>query len=145
MAPTGAHEPSSDQRGRRPFQVNSFSARGTNGHASALAANRFRSFPQETAHGSLKAPLIVVDLCLLSGLASAQTTQAPPSSTQQPTVAGANSFTEAQAQERIEKAGFTEVKALKKDDQGIWRGTAMQSGKQVNVALDFQGNVVSNQ
>ncbi len=26
MAPTGAHEPSSDQRGRRPFQVNSFSA-----------------------------------------------------------------------------------------------------------------------
>ena len=91
---------------------------------------------------SLKAPLIVVDLCLLSGLASAQTTQAPPSSTQQPTVAGANSFTEAQAQERIE-AGFTEVKALKKDDQGIWRGTAMQSGKQVNVALDFQGNVVS--
>ena len=43
-------------------------------------------------------------------------------STQQAPVAGANSSTEAQAQERIEKAGFTEVKGLKKDDQGIWRG-----------------------
>ncbi len=94
---------------------------------------------------SVKAPLIVVGLCLLSGLASAQTTQAPSPSSQQPPVAGANSFTEAQAQERIEKAGFTEVKSLKKDDQGIWRGTAKQGDKQVNVALDFQGNVATNQ
>ena len=93
---------------------------------------------------SLKAPLIVVGLCLLSGMASAQTTQTPAPSTQQPPVAGANSFTEAQAQERIEKAGFTEVKGLKKDDQGIWRGTAKQGDKQVNVALDFQGNVATN-
>jgi periplasmic protein CpxP/Spy len=94
---------------------------------------------------SLKAPLIGVGLCLISGMALAQTTQTPAPATQQPPAAGANSFTEAQAQERIEKAGFTEVKALKKDDQGIWRATAMQSGKQVNVALDFQGNVASNQ
>jgi len=88
-------------------------------------------------------PLIVVGLCLVSSVASAQSTPSPVPSTQQP-AAGANSFTEAQAQERIEKAGFTEVKGLKKDDQGIWRGTAMQSGKQVNVALDFQGNVAAN-
>ena len=91
----------------------------------------------------------VTALACLSTAAAAQTTTTTPSTspqtgTQQPPVAGANSFTEAQAQDRIEKAGFTEVKALKKDDQGIWRGTAMQSGKQVSVALDFQGNVVAN-
>ena len=93
--------------------------------------------------------LIATALACLSTAAAAQTTTTTPSTspqtgTQQPPVAGANSFTEAQAQDRIEKAGFTEVKALKKDDQGIWRGTAMQSGKQVSVALDFQGNVVAN-
>lgn len=56
---------------------------------------------------------------------------------------GANSFTEAQATGRIEKAGFTGVTGLKKDDQGIWRGTAMQGGKSMSVALDFKGNVVA--
>ena len=33
------------------------------------------------------------------------------------------------------------VSALRKDDQGIWRGTAMKDGKQVNVAVDFRGNI----
>ncbi|HVJ54673.1 MAG TPA: PepSY domain-containing protein [Aliidongia sp.] len=57
-------------------------------------------------------------------------------------VAGKNSFTEAQARERLEKHGYTEVSALKKDDKSVWRGTAMKSGKQVDVAVDFEGNVV---
>jgi len=92
-----------------------------------------------------KAALIAVGLCLVSSGASAQSTPTAPTSTQQQPAAGANSFTEAQAQERIEKAGFTEVKGLKKDDQGVWRGTATQSGKQVGVALDFQGNIATNQ
>ena len=92
---------------------------------------------------------IATALACLSTAAAAQTTTTTPSAspqtgTQQPPVAGANSFTEAQAHDRIQNAGFSEVKALKKDDQGIWRGTAMQSGKQVSVALDFQGNVVAN-
>ena len=56
---------------------------------------------------------------------------------------GANSFTEGQARSRIEDKGFSQVANLKKDDQGIWRGTAMKDGKQVNVALDYQGNVVA--
>ena len=56
---------------------------------------------------------------------------------------GANSFTEAQAVDRIEKAGFTAVSGLKKDDQGIWRASAMQGGKSMSVALDFKGNVVA--
>ena len=56
---------------------------------------------------------------------------------------GANSFTEAQAKQRIEKAGFTGVAGLKKDDQGIWRATGMQGGKSMSIALDFKGNVVA--
>ncbi|MCF4126571.1 hypothetical protein [Methylobacterium sp. SyP6R] len=54
---------------------------------------------------------------------------------------GANSFTEAQARSRMEQAGFKNVTDLKKDDQGIWRGQAMQSGNTVMVGLDFKGNV----
>jgi hypothetical protein len=56
---------------------------------------------------------------------------------------GANSFTETQAKHRIEKAGFTQVSNLKKDEQGIWRAAAKKGDKQTNVALDFRGNVVA--
>jgi hypothetical protein len=56
-------------------------------------------------------------------------------------VAGKNSFTEAQAKSRIEKAGYTAVDGLKLDDQGVWRSTATKDGKPVGVSLDFQGNV----
>jgi hypothetical protein len=57
--------------------------------------------------------------------------------------AGANSFTEAQAKDRIEQAGFSQVAGLRKDDQGIWRATATKGGAQVNVSLDFRGNVTT--
>ncbi|MBB3319829.1 MULTISPECIES: PepSY domain-containing protein [unclassified Rhizobium] len=56
-------------------------------------------------------------------------------------VAGKNSFTEDQAKSRIEDAGYTDVTALKLDDQGVWRATAKKDGKQAGVSLDFQGNV----
>jgi hypothetical protein len=59
-------------------------------------------------------------------------------------VEGANSFTESQARSRIESRGYTNVTNLKKDDKGVWRGRAMMKGKQVNVSLDFQGNVTTN-
>ena len=58
-------------------------------------------------------------------------------------VAGANSFTESEARARIEGKGFGEVAGLKLDSKGIWRGTASKDGKSVNVALDYQGNVVA--
>ena len=113
------------------------------------ALERTSTYVTETPMRCLKLAIAAAAVALLSGAVVAQTTTTTPSAspqtgTQQPPIAGANSFTEAQAQDRIEKAGFTEVKGLKKDDQGIWRGSAMQSGKQVNVALDFQGNVVAN-
>ncbi len=57
-------------------------------------------------------------------------------------VSGANSFTETEARRRIEGQGFTQVMGLKKDDHGIWRGTANKDGKPAQVALDYQGNVV---
>ena len=56
-------------------------------------------------------------------------------------VSGANSFTEGQAKSRIESSGYTNVSGLRKDDQGVWRGTATKDGRSVNVSLDFQGNV----
>jgi hypothetical protein len=57
-------------------------------------------------------------------------------------VAGKNSFTEAQAKDRLEKHGYTAVSALKQDEQSVWRGTATKDGKSVGVAVDFQGNIV---
>ena len=94
----------------------------------------------------VKAAAVAASVALVPGAVAAQTSTTPStqSGTQQPPVAGANSFTEAQAKDRIEKAGYAQVTGLKKDDQGIWRGSAKQGDKQVNVALDFQGNVVTN-
>jgi hypothetical protein len=59
-------------------------------------------------------------------------------------VKGANSFTEGQAKSRLEGKGFANVTDLKKDASGVWRGKAEKDGKQVNVSLDFEGNVFSN-
>ena len=87
------------------------------------------------------------------GAASAQTTApgaandpARPATAantaEKPPLAGANSFTETQARDRIAEAGFKDVKSLKKDANGVWRGIANKGDSQVNVALDFRGNVV---
>ena len=56
-------------------------------------------------------------------------------------VAGRNSFTEGEAKSAIEKAGYTNVTELKKDDNGVWRGKASKGGSSTPVSLDFQGNV----
>jgi hypothetical protein len=58
-------------------------------------------------------------------------------------VAGRNSFTEGQAKSRIEEAGYTNVTALKKDDDGVWRAKASKGGSSTDVSVDFQGNVNS--
>ena len=92
----------------------------------------------------LRITLFAIPLVLVLGSTSpaiAQTTPTAPDPAAP--MAGANSFTENQAKDRIEKAGFTEVTGLRKDDQGIWRANAKQGDKQVNVSLDFRGNVVA--
>ena len=95
---------------------------GTIGAGSALA--------QTAAPSSSTAPAAIAT----SG--DNNTTAAP--------VAGANSFTMAQAQKRIEDQGYTQVLGLAKDDKSVWRGRAMKDGKAVNVALDYQGNITAN-
>ena len=56
---------------------------------------------------------------------------------------GANSFTSGQAKSRLEGAGFDQVSDLAKDDQGIWRGTAMRDGKKMQVGFDYKGNIAA--
>ena len=114
-----------------------------------------------------------VATCLMASVAVAQTTTptppnspnppnatvAPPNTTgpsHNPAVAatsnandttapakGSNSFTEAQAKDRIGQRGYANVSDLKKDDEGIWRGHAQHAGGdvQVQVWLDYKGNV----
>jgi hypothetical protein len=54
---------------------------------------------------------------------------------------GSNSFTEAQAKDRIAQRGYTNVADLKKDNDGVWRGTARHGGQAVQVWLDYKGNI----
>ena len=95
--------------------------------------------------------LVAAAACLL---ASATLAQAPAQSgPQNPAVKtdsgnnsdmpvrGANSYTQSEAKSRIERQGFTRVSALRKDQAGVWRGTAMKDGKSMQVSVDYQGNV----
>jgi poly(3-hydroxybutyrate) depolymerase len=79
-----------------------------------------------------------------AGGAFAQTVSAasPDSTNPAAPVAGANSFTEAQARSRLEAHGYTNVSELREDGQSIWRGKATKGGALVNVAIDYQGNIV---
>ena len=54
---------------------------------------------------------------------------------------GANSFTQEQARERIEAAGYTGVTELTKGEDGIWRAVASLGGQTQEVSVDYQGNV----
>jgi hypothetical protein len=105
-------------------------------------------------HITLAAALLAATLVSAHG----QTSQSPPPASPGPgnkainergennpgaPVAGANSFTEGQARSRIESNGFTNVSDLRKDAEGVWRGTATKDGRQQSVAVDFQGNVVA--
>jgi opacity protein-like surface antigen len=88
---------------------------------------------------------ILAALAVSATAAVAQTPAVKSPNTNNPAapVAGANSFTEGQAKSRIESNGYSNVSDLKKDDSGIWTGTAMKGGQKVNVRVDFQGNVVT--
>ena len=56
---------------------------------------------------------------------------------------GANSFTEAQAKDRVMANGMAAPATMIKDSKGIWRGAATQDGKSVDVAVVYKGNVVA--
>jgi len=74
---------------------------------------------------------------------SEEAAASPSAQTSKSLVPGANSFTEQQARARIEERGLSDVRDLRKDENSIWRGTAMRNGVSVSVALDYQGNVVA--
>jgi putative membrane protein len=86
---------------------------------------------------------LMAALAISTSAAVAQTpaVKSPGANNPAAPVPGANSFTEGQAKSRIEGAGYTDVTALKKDDNGVWTGSAKKSGQMVNVKVDFQGNV----
>ncbi|CCV05674.1 Outer membrane protein-like protein [Mesorhizobium metallidurans STM 2683] len=127
--------------------------------AHADAVNLFRSYAKDGDNAGLKAfaaetlPTLemhqdMIEKIAASGAgkpaaADASTPAVKSASTPKPAapVPGANSFTEDQAKSRIQDAGYTDVSALTKDDQGIWRGQAKKDGKSTQVALDYQGNV----
>jgi hypothetical protein len=56
---------------------------------------------------------------------------------------GANSFTEAQAREAIEKQGYTAVGTLSQDTNGIWSATATREGAEATVSVDYKGVVTA--
>jgi opacity protein-like surface antigen len=97
----------------------------------------------------------VVALMASAALAQTQTTPPAANGPQNPAISGStskqveapvkgrNSFTEGEAKSRIEKNGFSNISGLTKDDNGVWRGKAMKNGQQVDVSLDYQGNVVT--
>jgi hypothetical protein len=50
----------------------------------------------------------------------------------------------ADAEKKLKSLGYGKVNDLALDEKGIWRGTAVLSGKTVTVAIDPQGDVISN-
>jgi putative membrane protein len=118
----------------------------TDAHSDAVTL--FQAYSQSGDNEALKAfaaetlPTLKMHQQRVEKLASSQTNSTSPSNQASPPVPGANSFTETQAKTRIEEAGYSQVSALSKDSDGIWRGSAMKDGKSVGVALDYQGNVV---
>ena len=78
-----------------------------------------------------------------SAFAQTPAVKSPSATNPAAPVPGANSFTEGQAKSKIEANGYTDVSGLKKDDNGVWIGSATKGGQKVNVKLDFQGNVVT--
>jgi hypothetical protein len=86
------------------------------------------AFAQDAANNTSPNPPAVA-----SGHADSKTSAAP--------VAGKNSFTREQAAKRLKDHGYSAVKGLTKDDQGVWHGTATKNGAPVSVTLDYQGNI----
>lgn len=135
----------------RPYLSNMTSAPADGRITPALFMSSCQAdtFKTTGATGTSVVPSPAPAATLPAAPSTTSTTAASPTTTQTATVdpgaplPGANSFTEEQAKDRVTKAGFAGVSAMKKDDQGIWRGTASKSGATVNVAVDYRGNVVT--
>lgn len=56
---------------------------------------------------------------------------------------GANSFTEAQARQAIEKQGYTGIGPLTQNENGIWSASATREGAAATVSVDYKGVVTA--
>ena len=54
---------------------------------------------------------------------------------------GRTSFTESQARDRMEQAGFTRISELRLEENGIWRAMADRDGRPLRLGLDYRGTV----
>ena len=137
-------------------QADTFKTAGTTGHTATTTGQpagttgqSVTTTGQTTGTSVVPSPAPAATLPAAPTATGTATTGMSATTTQTATVdpgaplPGANSFTEEQAKDRVAKAGFASVSAMKKDDQGIWRGTAQKSGATVNVAVDYRGNVVT--
>jgi hypothetical protein len=100
-----------------------------------------------------KAALVATFLCLALGGSGAYAQTPAQNGPQNPAVhtnnannsdapvKGANSYTMSEAKSRIAAKGYMHIAALKKDNNGVWRGMATKDGQSVHVSLDYQGNV----
>ncbi len=59
-------------------------------------------------------------------------------------MADGSRMTEGDARKLIESQGFAQVADLYRDDSAVWRGTASRGGKEMDVAIDASGKVVTN-
>ncbi len=58
---------------------------------------------------------------------------------------GRNSFTMGEARRRLERSGYAAVTDLKKDANGVWRGSATKDGAKTGIWLDYKGNIGTSQ
>jgi hypothetical protein len=92
-------------------------------------------------------PTVLASLVSMGVYAQTSTTSptpAPAPADANAPLPGANSFTEGQAKSRLEANGYSAIGELKKDDNGVWKGTATHSGQQVTVSVDYRGNITRN-
>jgi hypothetical protein len=59
-----------------------------------------------------------------------------------PPVSDAGSYTEAEARDRLPAPGDTDIGALRRDPDSVWRGEAMANGMPIDAPPDGQGNSV---
>ena len=90
----------------------------------------------------MKRFLLTLGALGLAFAAHAQTTPAPDVANQRaPGTMSGPPASEAQAKELILRDGYTQVGELKKDADGMWRGSAMRGDKQMQVTVDKDGKV----
>jgi hypothetical protein len=103
--------------------------------------------PTKIKNGEILMVKVLMALAIAAIVLPAAAVAESPAKTADPSTSGAplegaNSFTETQARQRLADAGYKDIGALKKDDQGIWRGEAKKNGAAVAVSVDFKGNIV---